>query len=85
MIPTLIVLGLLALGVGIVAFATRRPATRQDVLVDQDTAWTAPVPSPPDEPVAQDPFAHAPDLTPPTVGDDDEADRIQPFPMERAS
>ena len=85
MIPTLIVLGLLALGVGIVAFATRRPETRQDVLVDQDTAWTAPAPSTPNEPVADDPFAHAPDPTPPTVRDDDEADRIQRLPMERAS
>lgn len=61
MVPTLIVLGLLALGVGIVAFATRRTPLRIDSLRAQnDTAWTEPVaPAPPEaEPV--DPFAHAP-------------------------
>lgn len=67
MIPTLIVLGLLALGVGIVAFATRRPSTRQDVIVDQDTAWNDPITPANAAPVEEDPFAHAPDLTPPVA------------------
>ena len=82
MIPTLIVLGLLALGVGIVAFATRRPATRQDVLVDQDTAWNDPVTPANAAPAKDDPFAHAPHLTPPVVVEPVKAD---PAPAERAS
>jgi hypothetical protein len=82
MIPTLIVLGLLALGVGIVAFATRRPATRQDVLVDQDTGWKDPVIPAAPAPVETDPFAHAPDLTPPTIV---EPVQPRPLPVERAS
>jgi hypothetical protein len=84
MIPTLIVLGLLALGVGIVAFATRRPATRQDVIVDQDTAWNDPI-TPANAasvddaaPVEDDPFAHAPTLVA-------EPAPASPFPTERAS
>ena len=63
MVPTLIVLGLLALGVGIVAFATRRPATREDVIVDNDTAWGNSMTSAA-EPAQADPFAHAPRPTP---------------------
>ena len=82
MIPTLIVLGLLALGVGIVAFATRRPATRQDVLVDQDTAWNDPITPANAAPVEDDPFAHAPDLTPPVVTEPAPAHAIS---TERAS
>ena len=79
MIPTLIVLALLALGVGIVAFATRRPATRQDVVVDQDTAWSDPVtPAAP----APDPFANAPAPTPPVTIEPTPAD---PIPAERPS
>ena len=76
MVPTLIVLGLLALGVCIVAFATRRPSTRQDVIVDQDTAWAEPEASTPLADVA-DPFAHAPLLSP-TI-------ESEPIPLERAS
>lgn len=60
MIPTLIVLTLLALGVGIVAFATRRPATREDIVVDQDTAWSDPVTPANPVLVEADPFANAP-------------------------
>lgn len=82
MIPTLIVLGLLALGVGIVAFATRRPGTRQDVLVDQDTAWSDPITSAKVAPVEPHPFAHAPDLTPRVVTEPVPA---QPLAVERAS
>lgn len=82
MIPTLIVLGLLALGVGIVAFATRRPSTRQDVLVDQDTAWNDPITPANAAPIEDDPFAHAPVLTPPVVAEPAPA---QSFPAERAS
>lgn len=83
MIPTLIVLGLLALGVAIVAFATRRPATRQDVLVDQDTAWNDPItPASATAPVGDDPFAYAPVLGPPVVVEPTPAN---PFPTERAS
>ena len=82
MIPTLIVLGLLALGVGIVAFATRRPATRQDVIVDHDTAWNDPITPANAAPVEDDPFAHAPVLTPPSVTDPAPADAL---PRERAS
>ena len=60
MIPTLIVLGLLALGVAIVAWATRRPSTREDVIVEQDTGWNDPIAPANVDPVANDPFAHAP-------------------------
>jgi len=58
MTPTLIVLGLLALGVGIVALATRqpRPAQRGAVL-DQGAA---PGETPPVAAAKVDPFAHAP-------------------------
>ena len=64
MIPTLIVLALLALGVAIVAFATRRTETRQDVIVDTDVAWNDPITPADATPVEDDPFAHAPVLTP---------------------
>lgn len=80
MIPTLIVLGLLALGVGIVAFATRRPATRQDIVVDNDTAWNEPITPANAAPVEADPFAHAPVLTPPAGAEPSPADAI---PAER--
>jgi hypothetical protein len=80
MIPTLIVLGLLALGVGIVAFATRRPATRQDIVVDNDTAWNEPITPANAAPVEADPFAHAPVLTPPAGAEPAPADAI---PAER--
>ena len=76
MVPTLIVLGLLALGVGIVAFATRRPSTRQDVIVDQDTAWAEPDDATPAADAA-DPFAHAPLAA--------AASEPEPIPLERAS
>ena len=82
MIPTLIVLGLLALGVGIVAFATRRPGTRQDVVVDNDVAWTAPTTPADPAPIAADPFAHAPVL-PQTVSTEPAPAAIRP--QERAS
>jgi hypothetical protein len=58
MTPTLIVLALLALGVGIVAFATRRPPSRPyEQRLEEDTAWGDP---PTSEEAAADPFAHAP-------------------------
>ncbi|WP_426042361.1 hypothetical protein [Brevundimonas sp. TWP2-3-4b1] len=80
MIPTLIVLTLLALGVGIVAFATRRPATREDIVVDQDTAWNDPVT--PANAAEADPFANAPAPTPPVTVEPVPADAI---PAERPS
>lgn len=62
MTPTLIVLALLALGVGIVAFATRRaPSRPYEQRSEQDTAWGEP-PTP--EEAAADPFAHAPPVQP---------------------
>ena len=62
MTPTLIVLGLIALGVAIVAWATRRkPAAPYAERKEQDTAWNDPV-TPTDTPA--DPFAHAPSSTP---------------------
>lgn len=82
MIPTLIVLALLALGVGIVAFATRRPATRQDVVVDQDTAWNDPVTPVDAAPAEADPFANSPAPTPPVTIESTPADAI---PAERPS
>ena len=81
MVPTLIVLGLLALGVGIVAFATRQPVTRQDVIVAQHTAWNDPMASAADT-VASDPFAHAPL---PTSTWRPEAVQPEHIPLERAS
>jgi hypothetical protein len=58
MTPTLIVLGLLALGVAIVAIATRRPPSRtNEPLNEQDTAWGEPATA---AEQAADPFAHAP-------------------------
>ena len=71
MAPTLIVLGLLALGVGIVAWATRkRSGASTAPRHEQDVVWNDPVTpagSPPQTPEsapapasADDPFAHAP-------------------------
>ncbi len=58
MTPILIVLALLALGVGIVAFATRRkPSETPRPQTDQDTAWNDPI-TPANE---THPFAHAPE------------------------
>lgn len=84
MAPFLIILALLALGVGIVVWAVRRhpaPATPAaasplDGPQEQDTAWNDPVspagsgePSQPEAPLI-DPFAHAP--TPdPAPGEDE--------------
>ena len=66
MTPTLIVLALLVLGVGIVAWATRRKPTHPAALpLDEDTAWNDPV-SPgaaattPTDNTLGHPFAHAP-------------------------
>ncbi|MBU1345472.1 MAG: hypothetical protein KKA16_00810 [Alphaproteobacteria bacterium] len=60
MTPTLIVLVLLALGVGIVAFATRRPPSRaKPTQADPDTAWNDPI-----TPAGDDPFARATDPAP---------------------
>ena len=82
MIPTLIVLTLLALGVGIVAFATRRPATLENIVIDQDTAWNDPVTPANAVPVEADPFANAPAPTPPVTVEPAPADAI---PAERPS
>lgn len=58
MTPTLIVLSLLALGVAIVAVATRQtPSRPYEQRKEQDTAWGEP-PTPGEQ--ATDPFAHAP-------------------------
>lgn len=87
MIPTLIVLGMLAMGVAIVAFATRRPATRQDVLVDQDTAWGDPITPAGVAAAEADPFAHAPVMTPPVLTEPlvSEPLRSEPLAVKRAS
>ncbi|WGM31299.1 hypothetical protein [Brevundimonas sp. NIBR11] len=82
MIPTLIVLGLLALGVGIVAFATRRTPTPVVPSADQDTAWNDPITPAGAGPVEDDPFAHAPTLTPPVVV---APAATETLPIERAS
>lgn len=59
MTPFLIVLALLALGVGIVLWATRRkPSRPYEQRLEQDTAWNDPVT--PTEPASNDPFASAP-------------------------
>ncbi len=58
MTPTLIVLSLLALGVAIVAVATRQTSSRPyEQRKEQDTAWGEP---PTATEQAADPFAHAP-------------------------
>lgn len=57
MTPTLIVLGFPALGVGIVAFATRHSPSRSQQSSEQDTAWGE---APTADEEAADPFAHAP-------------------------
>lgn len=81
MVPTLIVLGLLALGVGIVAFATRQPPTRiEGPRVNNDTAWSEPAAAVPKTDPA-DPFAHAPPATSPMAG---EPADVRPLPAERA-
>lgn len=81
MIPTLIVLGLLALGVGIVAFATRRPPSRLEGLrPDKDTAWNDPIAPAGSPAVADDSFAHAPGS-----GPEEDPTRPTPVPVERAS
>lgn len=60
MTPFLIVLGLLALAVGIVLYATRRKPTRPyEQRLEQDTAWNDPV-TPADRAPPADPFAAAP-------------------------
>ena len=74
MVPTLIVLGLLALGVGIVAFATRRTPTRIDgQRMDNDTAWADPAAPAAAEADPADPFAHAPPLSSPAFAEQTEA------------
>ncbi len=76
MTPTLIVLGLLALGVGIVAFATRRtPGQPIRVQSDQDTAWNDPI-----TPADADPFAHAPA---PTTAAQADGDPVAPLPADQ--
>ena len=60
MIPTLIVLGLLAVGVAIVAFATRhRGPGAAPAPLDPQTGWNDPI-TPADASTREDPFAHAP-------------------------
>lgn len=69
MVPTLIVLFLVALGVAIVAWAVRRKPSRPvGQGLDQDTAWNDPMTPADAQPdaaetapaPADDPFAHAP-------------------------
>ncbi len=83
MVPTLIVLGLLALGVGIVAFATRRAPPRIEGLrADNDTAWKEPAAPVVTETDPADPFAHVPAVeAPPLV----EPTEPRSLPAERAS
>jgi hypothetical protein len=70
MTPTLIVLALLALGVGIVAFATRRPpGSPAPIQSDQDTAWNDPMVAASSPASESHPFAHAPDPTPVDTAD----------------
>lgn len=60
MTPFLIVLGLLALAVGIVLYATRRkPGRSYGQRLEQDTAWNDPLTSA-DKASPADPFAAAP-------------------------
>lgn len=59
MTTILIVLALLAVGVGIVLWATRKaPARPYEQRLEQDTAWNDPVT--PADTTAADPFAAAP-------------------------
>jgi len=59
MTPTLIILALVALGAGIVFWATRKKPDRgYHERLDQDTAWNDPVGAEAD--AADDPFANAP-------------------------
>jgi hypothetical protein len=74
MTPTLIVLGLLALGVGIVALATRQPrSTPRGPVQDQRAA---PGETPPVAAAVVDPFAHAP--LPRSVGEPVTEEERQP-------
>lgn len=59
MTPTLIVLGLLAIGVAIVAFATRHRGPGSPAAVDPETGWNDPI-TPANVTSGDDPFAHAP-------------------------
>jgi len=59
MTPTLIVLGLLAIGVAIVAFATRHRGPGAPAAVDPETGWNDPI-TPANSGSGDDPFAHAP-------------------------
>jgi len=65
MIPTLIVLGLLAVGVAIVAFATRHRGSAPAPL-DPETGWNDPI-TPANAQAGDDPFAHAPSTQTPAV------------------
>ena len=58
MIPILIVLGLLAVGVAIVAFATRRAPGARPAPVDPETGWKDPM-TPAHAVRTHAPFAHA--------------------------
>jgi hypothetical protein len=70
MTPTLIVLALLALGVGIVAFATHRPpGSPASIHSGQDIAWSDPMASATAPASESHPFAHAPDPTPVDTAD----------------
>jgi hypothetical protein len=63
MAPTLIVLTLIVLGVGMVLWATRRkPARPVEQRLDQDTAWNDPVA--PAQNTAQDPTSPFPPADP---------------------
>jgi hypothetical protein len=72
MTPTLIVLALLALGVGIVVWFTRKKPTSAQRDLDEDTAWNDPVSrgsaatTPTDDTVSP-PFADAAPPTEPEV------------------
>ncbi|WP_309628140.1 hypothetical protein [Brevundimonas sp.] len=62
MIPTLIVLGFLAFGVAIVAFATRhRGPGAAPAPLDPQTGWNDPI-TPANVSTSEDPFAHAPQM-----------------------
>jgi hypothetical protein len=64
MVPTLIVLGLLVLGVVIVAYATRRrPKEGEQLPTEADTAWNDEFTPAGKPPVAADPFSHVPPAT----------------------
>ena len=74
MVPTLIVLGLLALGVVIVVLATRRHWLESPgQSTETDTAWNDEFTPP--EPAAADPFQHAPTSTASVQPDTDRVER----------